>query len=78
MISTSMKAGERIYHKQPGAGGWGNPLDRPPLVVANDVRNGKVSLAAAQEAYGVVLDSKTLAVDEAATAALRQQRQGQL
>jgi N-methylhydantoinase B len=77
MISTSMKAGERIYHKQPGAGGWGNPLDRPPLVVANDVRNGKVSLAAAQEAYGVVLDSKTLAVDEAATAALRQQRQGQ-
>jgi hypothetical protein len=42
------------------------------------VRNGKVSLAAAQEAYGVVLDSKTLAVDEAATAALRQQRQGQL
>jgi N-methylhydantoinase B/oxoprolinase/acetone carboxylase alpha subunit len=41
--------------------------------VARDVKNGKVSLEAAREAYGVVLDETTLTVDEAATTALRAQ-----
>lgn len=76
MISTSMKAGERIYHKQAGGGGWGDPLERIPSEVARDVKNGKVSLASAQSAYGVVLDATTLTVDEAATAALRQTMRG--
>ena len=56
MISTSMSAGQRIYHKQAGGGGWGDPLERDPLAVALDVKNDKVSLAAAQAQYGVVLD----------------------
>ncbi len=73
MISTSMKADERIYHRQAGGGGWGDPLQRPPTDVARDVKNGKVSLEAAREAYGVVLDKTTLGVDEAATTALREQ-----
>lgn len=76
MISTSMKAGERIYHKQAGGGGWGDPLERTPSEVARDVKNGKVSLASAQSAYGVLLDAATLTVDEAATAALRQTMRG--
>ena len=29
MISTSMEADERIYHRQAGGGGWGDPLLRP-------------------------------------------------
>ena len=73
MISTSMKAEERIYHRQAGGGGWGEPLLRLPADVAHDVKNGKVSLEAAREAYGVVLDEATLTVDEAATTALRAQ-----
>jgi N-methylhydantoinase B len=73
MISTTMRAGERIYHRQPGGGGWGDPFKRDPAAVARDVRNDKISLAAACTAYGVVLDDTTLAVDEVATAALRQQ-----
>ena len=77
MISTSMQAGERIYHKQAGGGGWGDPLERTPSEVARDVRNGKVSLASAQSAYGVVLDATTLTVNEAATAALRQTMRGE-
>ena len=73
MISTSMEADERIYHRQAGGGGWGDPLLRPPADVARDVRNGKVSLEAARELYSVVLDETTLGVDEAATTALRGQ-----
>jgi N-methylhydantoinase B/oxoprolinase/acetone carboxylase alpha subunit len=71
MISTIMSAGERIYHHMAGGGGWGDPHDRPADEVASDVRDDKVSLGAARELYGVVLDERTLAVDEAATAELR-------
>ena len=73
MISTSMKAGERIYHRQAGGGGWGDPLLRDPVAVARDVKNGKVSLKAARAEYGVVLDEGTLETDEEATVALRRQ-----
>jgi N-methylhydantoinase B len=40
-----------------------------------DVREGYVSLAAAREQYGVVLDAAG-AVDDAATAALRERLRG--
>ena len=67
MISTRMRAGERIYHRQAGGGGHGDPLLRSPAAVARDVRDDKVSLEAARRQYGVVLDERTLEVDEEAT-----------
>jgi N-methylhydantoinase B len=73
MISTTMRAGQIIYHRQPGGGGWGDPLQRDPAAVAQDVRNEKVSLARARQQYGVVLDETMMTVNEAATAALRAQ-----
>ena len=74
MVSTSMRAGEHIYHRQAGGGGWGDSLKRDPAAVALDVRNDKVSLEAARQDYGVVVDEVSFAVDEQATAALRQER----
>ena len=71
MISTTMKEGQVLYHRQAGAGGWGDPLDRAPEAVARDVRNDKVGLQAARGQYGVVLDEETMEVDQEATAALR-------
>ena len=73
MISTRMKTRETIYHKQPGGGGHGNPLERVPAAVAWDVKNDKVSIEAARKQYGVVLDPRTLEVDEAATQTLRRE-----
>jgi N-methylhydantoinase B len=62
----------------PGAGGWGDPLDRPPAAVQDDVEAGAVSPEAAQRLYGAVLDADGR-VDAAATAqrrdALRAARQ---
>lgn len=71
MISTSMKAGERIYHRQPGGGGFGNPLMRTAAEVAMDVKNDRVSVQAARTLYGVVVDAESFVVDEAATDELR-------
>jgi N-methylhydantoinase B/oxoprolinase/acetone carboxylase alpha subunit len=71
MISTSMKAGDRLYHRQAGGGGFGDPFLRDPEAVAWDVKNDKVSLAAAKEEYGVVLDQQTLTAQIEATEELR-------
>jgi N-methylhydantoinase B len=53
-----------------GGGGWGDPFARPAERVAEDVRNGVVTVASARERYGVVLDDDGR-VDKAGTEALR-------
>jgi N-methylhydantoinase B len=54
-----------------GGGGWGNPVERDPDMVRNDVLDGYVSKEAAERDYGVVLTGKDLHVDTAATEKLR-------
>ena len=54
-----------------GAGGWGNPLERVPEMVLRDVRNEKVSVKRAREAYGVVINEPDMEVDLAQTQKLR-------
>ena len=60
MISTTMRAGEVLYHRQPGGGGWGDPLERSPESVLRDVKNQKISLRSAREDYAVILDPEDL------------------
>lgn len=54
-----------------GGGGYGDPLERPLQNVVDDVLDGVLSVEAAREDYGVVLEPRTLVLDEAATAARR-------
>jgi N-methylhydantoinase B len=67
----TMREGELLTHHQAGGGGHGDPLLRDPDAVARDVWNGKVSVEAARQRYGVAVESDTLQVDEAETARLR-------
>jgi N-methylhydantoinase B len=48
-------AGTLVRIDTTGGGGWGDPLDREPELVALDVAQGKVSIASAREEYGIVL-----------------------
>ena len=50
-----VKPGDRIIYKTAGSGGWGDPLDRDPAIVARDVRYGLVSREQAEDGYGVLL-----------------------
>jgi N-methylhydantoinase B len=52
-------------------GGFGDPRDREPERVRDDVRDGYVTLQVAHEVYAVALDPETLEVDAAETARLR-------
>jgi N-methylhydantoinase B len=51
-----LQAGDIVDVCTPGGGGYGNPLDRDPAMVADDVRQGKISVERARTAYGVVVD----------------------
>jgi 5-oxoprolinase (ATP-hydrolysing) len=53
-----------------GGSGFGDPLDRPPEMVAADLAQHYVSAAAARAIYGCVVDSKN-GIDIAGTARLR-------
>lgn len=68
---TTLSPGDVITMDAAGGGGYGDPLSRDPEAVARDVAAGFVSAEAACRGYGVVLDGRTGAVDEAATRATR-------
>ncbi|MBI5506092.1 MAG: hydantoinase B/oxoprolinase family protein [Deltaproteobacteria bacterium] len=55
-----------------GGGGWGDPLDRDPAAVLEDVLDGYVSARGAKADYGVVLSEDGRAVDTGATSAERE------
>ncbi len=70
-----MAAGERVMFNYGGGGGWGDPLERDPVAVLDDVLDELVSIEGARRDYGVVLtgslEELTLAIDARATTALR-------
>src|SRR5947208_3433488 len=69
------EAGEAIAYHYGGGGGWGDPLDRDPAKVLEDVLDEYVSPRSARDDYGVVLtgslEDLDLALDAEATARLR-------
>ncbi|MBV9863340.1 MAG: hydantoinase B/oxoprolinase family protein [Alphaproteobacteria bacterium] len=68
--------GDVILIQGPGAGGYGDPFERPVAAVLEDVRRGFVSAERARSDYGVAVapDAVAPTVDEAETAALRARR----
>ena len=63
--------GDRFIVTGPAGGGYGDPNQRDPAKVLDDVLDGYVSVEQAREIYGVVIDSNGQ-VDVAGTQAARQ------
>lgn len=61
------KYGETFMFESTGGGGYGNALERDLNRVLDDVLDEYISPAMAQRVYGVVIDPKTMKIDEAAT-----------
>ena len=66
-----LQPGQQVILRLPGGGGFFSPRERDSARVLEDVRQGLVSLDAAREVYGVVVDLERGEVDQEATAALR-------
>jgi len=73
-LARQVPAQSEVIVKHAGGGGWGDPLERDPQRVAEDVLEGYVSSAAARDLYGVILGAEG-EVDEPATRALRRDLQ---
>jgi N-methylhydantoinase B len=68
VIAVSYLDHDDVYQvRTQSGGGYGDPLDREPERVLEDVRNGVVSAAGAKAMYGVVIDEKKDALDAAGT-----------
>ena len=74
MEAFTLKNGDVFRHVAAGGGGFGNALEREPQRVLDDVIDEKVTVEAARERYGVIIDAGRLAVDGPATEALRRDR----
>lgn len=70
----ALARGDLLRFETCGGGGWGDPLERDPRRVRDDVARGLVSLRGAREDYGVVLEPSTLEIDKTATAEARRRR----
>lgn len=70
--SVPFKYGETFMFESTGGGGWGQALEREPAAVLDDVLDEYISLESARQVYGVVIDSKSMQVDGAATTKLRE------
>jgi N-methylhydantoinase B len=73
---TRMKPGDVIVMDAAGGGGFGDPLERDPEMVQEDVIQGYVSVEKAREDYAVVIDPATMKADLAATDELRRSLRG--
>ncbi len=67
-----VRSGDRLVSEGPCGGGYGNPLERDPSSVCDDVLDGYISSATALADFGVVMEGRT--VNVAATLAERARR----
>lgn len=67
-------AGDAITVRTPGGGGYGDPFQRDPELVARDVTRGYYGAADAERDYGVVLAGDPPTLDRAATEERRRRR----
>ncbi len=74
MQSFIARRGDCVSLVSAGGGGYGEPYEREPERVLDDVLEGRVSPGAAAEHYGVVLDAAGTAVNAAATRHRRARR----
>lgn len=67
--TSRIERGDTFIIRTAGGGGYGDPLERDPSLVLEDVKNGYVSLDQALEEYGVVITGER--VDLGSTSQLR-------
>lgn len=72
--TVKIEKGDIFVVRTPGGGGYGNPLERKPELVHQDVLEGLVSLEEAEKSYGVIINTKTLEIDWKATEQARLKR----
>ena len=75
MLPVTLRRDDVFRHEMAGGGGYGDPLDRDPALVREDLLDDKITVTHARAAYGVVFAAGDEAiVDMGATVILRDER----
>ena len=77
-----LKKGDKIFYSSAGGGGFGDPLEREPELVLDDVMDEWLTMEAAREYYGVVIEeidaeACEYRIDREATERLRAEKRKQ-
>ena len=67
------KAYDLVAGGTAGGGGYGDPLERDPQLVMQDLENGVISHRAAKEIYRVAYDPASLMIDQEKTTRFREE-----
>lgn len=70
--NVAVRAGDRVVFRTAGGGGWGDPLERDPARVRNDVARHLLTAAKAEQDFGVKLTGSPLRLEQRATEELRE------
>ena len=70
----NLRKDDVISLRMPGAGGYGDPLERQFDLINNDLKNGKVSAEQAVNDYQIVLNETGLEIDQEATDKIRKDK----
>jgi N-methylhydantoinase B len=72
IAAVKLHNGDRVILHSGSGGGWGNPLDRDPYLVLQDIKNGYIKAEDAEKIYGVIID-KNLEINYEQTEKLRKE-----
>jgi N-methylhydantoinase B/oxoprolinase/acetone carboxylase alpha subunit/acetone carboxylase gamma subunit len=67
------KEGDIVMQPSIGGAGMGDPLERDPEVIIEDIKNGHATLDVSEKIYRVCIDPKTLKIDYQKTKSWREQ-----
>ena len=67
-------SGTILFQQAGGGGGYGNPYLRDPAQVAQEAKNGIISIEKAKKDYGVIIDPETFEVNLKETEKLRKKK----
>ena len=70
-ITLDLAPDDIVSYRTPGGGGYGDPSEREPQDVLQDVLDGKVSVERARNVYGVAVDTTSGTIDVKTTQNLR-------
>lgn len=69
-----LNEGDELHIVVSGGGGYGDPLERKSELVLRDVLDGSLSLKAAADDYGVIIDEESMTINQEETAELRENK----
>jgi N-methylhydantoinase B len=75
VAAEAMGKGDMVSLRTGGGGGYGDPLERDPQAVLNDVLDGYITADQAREDYGVTIDLTGMTVNAEASMQMRKERQ---